>query len=488
MKKVFTILSCIQITGFLFAQKAAGTNVDYEYYRLPLKKVAEKKYHFSVEIGYIKDYEADMAFYEEANAAYDMVKKELNDAYDKALEDYNKQSTGDKLAQRILLNDDGKPIRPSNKDYADRLNSQYKHFLGPAPYYNLVSPERSDIPSNSEMTSAIKLDGFTKSISDGLKIVLDASDFSETSETKKLGEAPNETKQTKFTISCEVIVSVFNTSGEELYSNTYPSNISFNSAKKKLAEWSKYERSSVYKNLPNTNKKKLISRLIGTVNTDLNNQFGYSWIKKRSKIYSAKGKKYFYDDLDKAVVSFQNGLEDLKVNQDIAAGKLNEAIVVWKEALEELDLADKKARINNKIGAALYINLGLAYTLINEFDNADKALSTVQSNSSFKGGDVKEAKSVRKFMNDQRIRHINSNKSDENNSPEKKKLPPKMVFVEYNLQSDPLFVDTFRIDLRQIIEDYEALSPLKQSKEVSKYLEKKHNDVVTRLRVIPLNN
>ena len=63
-----------------------------------------------------------------------------------------------------------------------------------------------------------------------------------------------------------------------------------------------------------------------------------------------------------------------------------------------------------------------------------------------------------------------------------------MVFVEYNLQSDPLFVDTFRIDLREIIEDYEALSPPKQSKEVSKYLEKKHNDVVTRLRVIPLNN
>ena len=50
-----------------------------------------------------------MAFYEEAHAAYDMVKKELNDAYDKALEDYNNQSTGDKIAQRILLSDDGKP-------------------------------------------------------------------------------------------------------------------------------------------------------------------------------------------------------------------------------------------------------------------------------------------------------------------------------------------------------------------------------------------
>jgi len=406
MKKVFTVLSCILITGFLFAQKAAGTNVDYEYYRLPLKKVAEKKYHFSVEIGYVKDYEADMAFYEEANAAYDMVKKELNDAYDKALEDYNNQSTGDKLAQRILLSDDGKPIRPSNKDYADRLNSQYKHFLGPAPYYNLVSPERSDIPTNSEMTSAIKIDGFTKSISDGLKIVLDASDFSETSETKKLGEAPNETKETSFTVSCEVMVSIFNSLGEEVYDNTYVKTLKYKSAKKKLVEWSKYERSSAYKNLPNTKKQSLITMLINDVNTDLNNQFGYSWIKKRSKIYSAKGKKYFYDDLDKAVVSFENGLKDLKVNQGLAAVKLNSAIVVWNKALEELDLADKKARINNKIGAALYINLGLAYTLINEFNNADRVLSTVQSNKSFKGGDIKEAEAVRKFMSDQRIRAV----------------------------------------------------------------------------------
>ena len=407
MKKVFTIISCILITGSLFAQKASGTNVDYEYYRLPLQKVAEKKYHFSVEIGYVKDYEADMAFYEEAHAAYDMVKKELNDAYDKALEDYNNQSTGDKIAQRILLSDDGKPIKPTNKNYADRLNSQYKHFLGPAPYYNLVSPERSDIPTNSEMTSAIKLDGFTKSTSDGLKIVLDATDFSETSETRKLGEAPNETKETNFTVSCEVMVSIVNSQGEEVYANTYAKTLKYKSAKKKLAEWSKYERSSAYKNLPNTKKKSLITMLVNDVNTDLNNQFGYSWIKKRSKIYSAKGKKYFYDDLDKAVVSFQNGLKDLKVNQDVAAGKLNSAIVVWNKALEELDLADKKARINNKIGAALYINLGLAYTLINEFDNADRALSTVQSNKSFKGGDIKEAASVRKFMSDQRIRAVN---------------------------------------------------------------------------------
>ena len=96
----------------------------------------------------------------------------------------------------------------------------------------------------------------------------------------------------------------------------------------------------------------------------------------------------------------------LLVNQGLTAVKWSSAIVVWNKALEELDLTDKKARINNKIGAALYINFCLAYRLINEFNNADRVLSTVQSNKSFKWGDIKEAEAVRKFMSDQRIRAV----------------------------------------------------------------------------------
>ena len=46
----------------------------------------------------------------------------------------------------MLLKDDGMPKKPTNKDYADRLSSKYKHLIGPAPDYNL-EPERNDIPS-----------------------------------------------------------------------------------------------------------------------------------------------------------------------------------------------------------------------------------------------------------------------------------------------------------------------------------------------------
>tara|TARA_B100000513_G_scaffold161041_1_gene78070 strand:- start:121 stop:1356 length:1236 start_codon:yes stop_codon:yes gene_type:complete len=411
MKKITVIILSLLLVSAstnLSAQRASGTDVDYEYYRLPIQKVDTKKFHFAIEIGYVADYEADMAFYNEAHDAYDAIIKEMNDAYDKALEEYNSQSTGDKIAQRMLLKDDGKPKQPTNKDYADRLNSKYKHFVGPAPDYNLESPERNDIPSKSDLTSGISIDEFSKSSSSGIKIVIDATDYDLASQIKTQGEAPNERTYSKFTVSAELMITVFDANGAEIYTNSYNRKLPFESEKKASGKkWKTYENSSAYKNLPNGYKRTLISGLVKSANIDLNNQFGYTWIKKKSKIYTAKGKKFDYSELDKAIVDFENGLRDLKINQDIANEKFNKAIEIWNKDLEEMDTKNKKARINNKVGAALYINLGLAYTLMNDFDNADKALSTVQSNKDFKGGDIKEADAVRKFMSDQRVRASN---------------------------------------------------------------------------------
>ena len=410
MKKItfFTLgMLLMSIIFNLNAQKASGTNVDYEYYRLPVQKVDTKKYHFSIEIGYVADYESDMAFYNEAHDAYDKIVEEMNAAYDKALQEYNSQSTGDKIAQRMLLKDDGKPKQPTSKDFADRMNSKYKFLIGPAPDYNLVSPERNDIPTKGELTNGIDIDEFSKSSSDGIKIVIDLSDYELSSQVAKTGDAPNEMKQATFSLSCELMISVKDPSGKEIYTNSYNRKSSFKSEKKRVNKWRAYENSTAYKNLPNAQKKSLISSLISSANADLNDQFGYSWIKKRSKIYTAKGKKFDYSELDRAITDFENGLRDLKINQDIANEKFNKAIEIWNKDLEEMDTKDKKARINNKVGAALYINLGLAYTLMNDFENADKALSTVQSNKDFKGGDIKEADAVRKFMSEQRIRASN---------------------------------------------------------------------------------
>ena len=335
----------------LNAQKASGTNFDYEYYRLPVQKVDTKKYHFSIEIGYVADYEADMAFYNEAHDAYDIIVEEMNAAYDKALQDYNNQSTGDKIAQRMLLKDDGKPKQPTNKDFADRMNSKYKFLIGPAPDYNLESPERNDIPTKAELTSGFSIDEFSKSSSDGIKIVIDLSDYELSSQVVKSGEAPNEMKEARFNLSCELMITVKDPSGKEIYTNSYNQKSSFKSEKKRIKKWRAYENSSAYKNLPNEKKKSLVSSLMKSANADLNNQFGYSWVKKRSKIYTAKGKKFDYSELDKAIVDLWGKLEktnDITITKihcckfDIPSGDFFSKLLMKDETLEEyLDVLKK---------------------------------------------------------------------------------------------------------------------------------------------------
>ena len=151
--KTTTFILSILISIVTFSQRAKGTSVSYQYYRLPLQKVDDKKYHSAVEISFKKDYEADLAAHDakskeieaefsEVNAAYSAIKQEMlaaheaeevkaEDEYQEAVKKYNAMSTGDKLAQRVLLKDDGKPAKrivgakPTNKDFAEKMDLKY---------------------------------------------------------------------------------------------------------------------------------------------------------------------------------------------------------------------------------------------------------------------------------------------------------------------------------------------------------------------------
>jgi hypothetical protein len=434
-----TFILSILISIVTFSQRAKGTSVSYKYYRLPLQKVDDKKYHSAVEISFKKDYEADLAAHDaklkeieaefsEVNAAYSAIKQEMlaaheaeevkaEDEYQEAVKKYNAMSTGDKLAQRVLLKDDGKPAKrivgakPTNKDFAEKMDLKYKTLIGtdylPKKRYLAPFVTRNDIPTDADMTSGISLQGFEKSTGEGLKIKMDATDFTVTEAVKTSGEAPNEKKSAKINISSSVSMAVLNSAGQEIFSNTSPILLMFSSESKKLAEWDKYQKSSAYNSLILKQKKAGIKASVSSLNKALNNEFGYAWVNKSSRIYTGSAKKLDYSDLDQAQVDVKNGLRDLMINKEGAMSKFTEAIQIWIKALEELDTSDKKARINNKVGAALHINLALVYTLMGDFDSADQEISAVQSNSDFKGGDIKEAEVVREFMNDQRNRAQN---------------------------------------------------------------------------------
>lgn len=60
--------------------------------------------------------------------------------------------------------------------------------------------------------------------------------------------------------------------------------------------------------------------------------------------------------------------------------------------------------------------------------------------------------------------------------------PPKMVLVEYNIASNPLFVDTVRINVNEI-ENYDSLHVSERSRAIMSYLGEKLNDEITRLKI-----
>tara|TARA_B100001057_G_scaffold100576_1_gene97510 strand:+ start:121 stop:1521 length:1401 start_codon:yes stop_codon:yes gene_type:complete len=464
LKTTFFILS-ILISIVSFSQRSKGSSISYQYYRLPIYKVDHKKYHYDIEVSFKKAYEADLAAHEikskeieaefsEVNAAYNAIKQDMlaayeadltkaeeeyqadltkveeeyqadltkaEDEYQQALKEYNDRGIANKLAQRVLLDEDGKPVKrnvskrnaikrnvdkPTNKDFAEKMDIKYKSLIGDdnLPKKRYLTPFMPKyIPTEADMTLGISLQGLEKSSNEGLKIKMEVSDFEVRENILKVEGLT----KASVTNTSKIYMTVYNSPGEEMFSNSLDIRSSFTSQASSHAEWDNFHNSNNYKRAIIDDQKKALRLKVPKLNDDLNNNFGYVWVKKKSKLYTGTGKNLDYSDLNQALANAKNGLRDMKIDKEGAMSKFMQAIQIWTKALEELDTEDKKARINNKVGAAVHINLALVYTLIGDFDGADQEISAVQSNSDFKGGDIKEAESIRKFMNDQRTRAQN---------------------------------------------------------------------------------
>jgi hypothetical protein len=101
----------------------------------------------------------------------------------------------------------------------------------------------------------------------------------------------------------------------------------------------------------------------------LNNQRGKPLVYNDFNIVSGKG-KLDYSDLDTAVARMRDAAMIISTKKDIASAEplINEAVTIWKKALEETDLVNKKARINEEISTGLQYNTGIAYAWLRKFD------------------------------------------------------------------------------------------------------------------------
>jgi hypothetical protein len=124
--------------------------------------------------------------------------------------------------------------------------------------------------------------------------------------------------------------------------------------------WSKFESSARNSSMAEVQKQ-------------LNDQCGFPLKTRSMEIYTVKKfKDHKYNDLVNAYTAATQGY--MKVGTELdhsdSGPKLNQAIAIWKQALGESNVADNKARVNDKVTALLYCNLAEAYLWLNDFDQS----------------------------------------------------------------------------------------------------------------------
>ena len=129
-------------------------------------------------------------------------------------------------------------------------------------------------------------------------------------------------------------------------------------------------------------KKKELERSTRNAYNEIRDQF----LKEAKRInvfaYSAKSKKHDYSDIDNAARSQEEWMNSLIKNEvNIDNPTIKELIEVYNEILSELNTHSSKARINKKIGAACYYNLGILYLSAGD---KQKALDNVKKSSDLK--------------------------------------------------------------------------------------------------------
>jgi hypothetical protein len=110
-----------------------------------------------------------------------------------------------------------------------------------------------------------------------------------------------------------------------------------------------------------------------SINSFMTSNYGYPVMVRRVELYSAKSKDFDYGDVQKAFSTMESGMLLLaypeKFNE--CRNKLSDAVMQYLNILKESDPTNKKARIDNVVTSAIYINLAECYLWMNDFINAE---------------------------------------------------------------------------------------------------------------------
>jgi hypothetical protein len=115
-----------------------------------------------------------------------------------------------------------------------------------------------------------------------------------------------------------------------------------------------------------------VEKNLSVIQTLLNDNYAFKKVNYMADIYLVKDKKVDYSDYQTAYLAVIEGYNSLTENYEkvAAKAKINEAIAIWEKALLESDVENKKARIDEDVTYATYLNLIEAYIFMDDFSKA----------------------------------------------------------------------------------------------------------------------
>jgi hypothetical protein len=364
-----SVLILLNVTN-LFAQNISGEFIEYESLKAPVFNTEEalRTYKVNVTSPYNLtsedviaqskiDFENEVKNYDklvlESEKEFQQKLKDHDGEVLKAKEKFELESAEFKklsLIERLSMTDQGKNPK--------LVNPTKPVYVKPAkPVYQ--SPNLNDyiIVNNSVLETQIKIDGFTTS-GKNLEVFLNIDKITfQDNAGQTFAKQPTKLK--------------VNVNGVE------KTNTSF------------YEEFKFVSSSPSNNinkpltEKNFLTEVIKTVNTYLNDNYGYQTYKSKVKILSVKNKGKF-DDLEKADIYITTNLRKLNPNNPsmTAAAKagLQKGIDVWTNTLTKIDYKDKKADFNAAIAEFLYFNLIRLNLALDNKKDAEKYLNEMQEN------------------------------------------------------------------------------------------------------------
>ena len=369
-----------------FAQSVKGEKLTYTYVKLPTNPVQPKPtaYIASVVAAYeaenqnlLAQFEADKA-QAEADYQRDLAdlpnkQKAADDKFEREMKAWDEKSTASKIIEKQVLNENNRPV----KDYI------------PQPYRRTIAMPimKTTYDYNSLASTYLFIDGLQKSAANALNYTVTLQGF-ESTPAKIISEVKKEITRKdgvstsrdvtyyhiEFTYRHPMSFRVSNAMNQEIYAAA-PAEFTEYKLYKGAATKTRpsMDVSAVVKSM----EDKCLQENLKAINHMVNDRIGFERTDETFELYYVKSKNESHNDILDAKNAATLGFKMLGTNEAQGKAELDKAIVVWKKALEESEIDNKKARINKDVTIAIYFNLLEAYFALRNTTEADAILQTM---------------------------------------------------------------------------------------------------------------